>query len=98
MLSNTPYTQILKIDNIIIFMAHGHRHDVYDTTYHLRREAQTIGAKIALYGHTHVAQCEYIDGIYVMNPGSISRPRLGAKSYGFIDIDNKGIFCGISEL
>lgn len=98
MLSTAPYSELVKVDNILIYMAHGHRHSVHDTLYYLRRDALEVGAKIVLYGHTHVAHSEYMDGIYVMNPGSISRPRLGVRSYGFIDIDNKNIFCGVSEV
>lgn len=96
--SAAPYTDLVKIDNTIIYMCHGHRQFVHDSLYYLRNQALQVGAKIALYGHTHVAHCEYADGIYIMNPGSISLPRLGGKSYGYIDIDGKNIFCSVAQL
>ena len=36
--------------------------------------AETQGADIAVYGHTHIADC--VKGsILVLNPGSVARPR-----------------------
>ncbi len=41
---------------------------------------------VFLYGHTHRVQAEQIDGIYVLNPGSISLPSGGAPhTYGIIE-------------
>ena len=57
------------------FLTHGHRYFVgYDRST-LAEEAARLGADVALYGHTHVACCEMIDDILVINPGSLSRPR-----------------------
>lgn len=53
------------------YMTHGHRHNVKLTTFLLLRDARAAGAKIALYGHTHIPECYYEDdGLLVMNPGS----------------------------
>jgi predicted phosphodiesterase len=37
--------------------------------------ARSAGAEAALFGHTHVPQTCTLDGIFVLNPGSVSRPR-----------------------
>lgn len=75
-----------------IFLAHGHLLGVKAGLDSFLQAARKAGADIALYGHTHIAHTEYIDGMYVMNPGSVS----GAKpSYGFIDITSGGIVTNI---
>ena len=54
------------------------------------------GCDIALYGHTHVSQCTYENGIYVMNPGSASCPRDGnPPSYGILDVSSAGVMTNV---
>lgn len=96
--SNHPYERLEEIGGVKIFMAHGHTQYVSYSTRRLLDNARKYGAKIALYGHTHVAEVSYYDGIYLMNPGSIALPRSGRKSYGFIDITPQGIVCSTVEL
>ena len=74
---------------------HGHTYNVKYTLSQLKSAARSNGADIVLYGHTHVAKTEYDDGLYVMNPGSISHPREGAPSYGVVEISSAGVFLNI---
>jgi putative phosphoesterase len=46
---------------------------------------------LVLYGHTHISNTEYDEGIYFVNPGSLSSPREGSRSYAVVDILPKGI-------
>lgn len=96
--SNYPYELLTQIDKTRIFIAHGHTMGVYFSTEPLYKAAVKYNAKIAIYGHTHIANVEYRDGIYIMNPGSIKRPRDGQKSYGFIDITPNGVVCAINRI
>jgi predicted phosphodiesterase len=44
-----------------------------------------------LFGHTHIYRTERIGSLYVMNPGSLDRPRGGNKpTYGTINIADDG--------
>ena len=64
-------------------------------------EAVSEGADIALYGHTHVPEIHTQQGIWVMNPGSLSYPRQRDRrpSYGVIEIGDDGsITCEIRYL
>ena len=46
---------------------------------------------IALFGHIHVPVDEEWEGIRILNPGSISRPRGGSKkSYLILEMDEGG--------
>lgn len=39
------------------------------------RQAERLGARVFVRGHTHVPQMEKVRGIYMLNPGSAGKPR-----------------------
>lgn len=92
--------RIANAKGIKILCVHGHEHHVHQGLDTLVAVAKQNGCKIALYGHTHLYRTELIDGIYVMNPGSIDSPRdKRPPSYGIITIDdNKKITMNIVAL
>ena len=55
----------------------------------LEDEANSVAADIALYGHTHIPEIHKKNGLWVMNPGSLSYPRQRDRrcSYGVIELD-----------
>ena len=66
-----PEILIPRIDGVDLYMTHGHKHSVKSYLGALLRDARACGADIALYGHTHVADCHREeDGLWVLNPGS----------------------------
>ena len=70
------------------FITHGHRYSVYRGVNRLVDKAKIVGAKIALFGHTHVFFEGKIDGVWVINPGSPSYPRYGDdKSIAILDLN-----------
>lgn len=83
------HEKTITIDGYKIFIAHGHTLGVHTTTDRLVKAAKREGASAALFGHTHRAMMEYIDGILVLNPGSTSRPRSGNPSFAVIETDKK---------
>ncbi len=86
-----PTVGIRKLGGIKIFYTHGHTLSVKSTTEHLLKTAKQNGCQIALYGHTHIANTVYEDGVHIVNPGSASRAREGRPSYAVIDIEKGGI-------
>lgn len=83
--------QVIDIGICKIFCTHGHTMDVHNGLDTLVANAKVNECKIALYGHTHYYRTEIVDGIYIMNPGSIDSPRGRNKpSYGIIDISESG--------
>jgi putative phosphoesterase len=56
-------------------MCHGHRYSVYYDRYRLIAAAAAANADVALFGHTHVPFSAQEGGIYLINPGSVGRPR-----------------------
>ncbi len=97
--SEYPYQRIISISGVKVFACHGHNLDVKYGLERLCSIAEQSGAKIVLFGHTHCAYEEYRNGLYIMNPGSIALPRdTMRKSYGLLDITDKGIITSIARL
>ncbi len=71
---HTTYEKIIDVEGHKIFITHGHNYGVRYTPEHIMEAAESQGADIAVYGHTHMV--EYIPGNpLVINPGSVARPR-----------------------
>ena len=84
-----PEVLIRPIFGVMIYMSHGHKHNVKMYNGLLLRDAKAAGASAALYGHTHEAVCEKdADGLWVLNPGSCG---YYGGSVGLIEIRDKRI-------
>ena len=72
--SKTLYERIIEAAGHKIFITHGHNYGVRYTQEYIMEAAESQGADIAVYGHTHIV--EYITGPpLILNPGSAARPR-----------------------
>ena len=96
--SRYPYSLVENIGGVKIFITHGHTLMVKGGTSALEKAARQSNCKIALYGHTHIPNIKYEDGLYVVNPGSCARSRDGGNSYAAIDIRDNGILPAIIRL
>ena len=83
-----PWEEELSVEGKKIFFTHGYTYQVKMTLYNLECAARDRKADIALYGHTHQAEIEYRDGLYLMNPGSLHG---SYGTYGIIDITPAGL-------
>ncbi len=74
---------ILTIKNKKFLITHGHLYDVKSGTDLLKKKAQKLKIDYCLFGHTHVIHYENVDGILIINPGSINKPNntVYEKSY-----------------
>lgn len=84
--SSLPAYVIDEVEGQRVYATHGYIERVKYGTSLLRQYAADNKATIALYGHTHIADTTYSDGIWLVNPGSI---RMG--EYAVVDITSKGI-------
>ena len=80
------------IENTKIIYCHGHTYNVKSGTDYLVATALQNDCKIALYGHTHIPDIAYKNGIYVINPGTLSGCRTGLCTYCVIDINGDKIY------
>jgi len=58
-----------------IFICHGHRYSLYGGHHALLAAARLNNADIAMFGHSHTPHHKTTDGITLINPGSVGRPR-----------------------
>lgn len=87
--TGAPDVMCYPIDGVNFFMTHGHKHFVKSGIYGLVADARKHNAHIALYGHTHRADCHREeDGLWVMNPGTCGSY---GGSVGLIETENKKI-------
>lgn len=91
-MSTVPCVDVENVAGKKILYCHGHTFSVKSGTSRLLEAAKGNNCDIVLYGHTHVSQILYADGVYIVNPGSCSSPRDGSRpSYAVIDITDNGI-------
>ena len=75
-----------------ILYTHGHIYRVKDHLTMLREAALANDAKIALFGHTHIAMSSFDGRVHLFNPGSITKSSGGIKpSYGIIELTRESI-------
>jgi putative phosphoesterase len=76
-----PEAAAIDIEDHRFFMCHGHRYALYSGYHTLINAARYAGAGTVLFGHTHIPYMNRINGITLINPGSIGNPRskLGAS-------------------
>lgn len=74
-----------------IILTHGHLLKVkysYDRLYYYAKEH---GAQAMLFGHTHHAYSEYIEGIWYLNPGSCGVEGVERRSVALLLISKNGV-------
>lgn len=99
MYADAKYEGAFTAEKRRIFYTHGHKYNVNFGLEYLASTAKFNKADIALYGHTHVALCEEVSGVLVVNPGSISRPRDGSSgTYAKITVNEDKVDCKIIEV
>ena len=83
-----PQSNSITLENCTFFFTHGHMQLVKNKNYsYLLAEAKLKGAKVALFGHTHISYLSEHNGITLFNPGSLSLPRdYCVGSYGIINV------------
>lgn len=82
---------VLEVENARIFYCHGHRYGVKGGLGVLARRAKELNCQLALYGHTHQAGITEIDGVTLVNPGSLRYPFGEGGSYAYIVVNGEKI-------
>lgn len=73
-----------------IMIVHGHEHHVNQGFDVLVESAKQKEVRFVFYGHTHIPKVDVIDGICLVNPGSLTQPRgeMNIGSYVIAEIDS----------
>lgn len=70
--SDAPLKQIIDWHHRRFLLLHGHTVSGRLNLLYLAKEQR---CDAVLFGHSHVPSAECVDGIWMINPGSLSRPR-----------------------
>ena len=101
-MSREPSSQVVNWAGQTIFMTHGHNYGVGYEYDRLIQAAKEAGANIAMFGHTHMPYLSREEGIMLLNPGSLSKPRQEGRepAYAILETDEKGsayaVLCTLS--
>lgn len=87
-----PKEGIVEFNGVKIFYTHGDLYGVKSTINNIYYRGRELGVDIVLFGHTHEHGIERTNDITLMNPGSISLPRVKGRYVGIIDINDDGDF------
>ncbi len=76
------------IEGNTVIACHGHTVSVKKSVLSLLNKAESVRANVALYGHTHRADCYYdsYSKIYAVNPGALC-----SGNYAVLDFTQKGV-------
>ena len=88
--SKYPKEAVIEVNGRKIFFTHGDLYGVKRSINSIYYRGRELEVDIVLFGHTHEQIIEEEQGIILMNPGSISLPRLKGRYVGFIDINDDG--------
>ena len=84
---------ILETESGDFLVTHGHMHDVnfsLQKLYYTALDNNCIGA---LFGHTHRSAFVETGDLYMMNPGSLTKPRDGSGgTFGILETFEDGVF------
>lgn len=87
-LRREDYERVIEFDGHKLFICHGHTLGVSYGTERLESVAREKGCMCALYGHTHMSSLKKCDdGLLVINPGSVSRPRGCKPSFAVLETE-----------
>lgn len=78
--------KLITLGDKLVLLTHGDLMGVKLGKTTLYKEAKKLKADIALYGHTHRVACDCLDGIYIMNPGSVNDGRSTGQTYLILEI------------
>lgn len=79
-----PDTAFWTLEGVCVLATHGHRYGVKMSLDPMLNAAYFGGAKLVLYGHTHIPYNKEELGIRVMNPGTAG---LGMRcTYGMVEL------------
>ena len=77
-----------------LLITHGHRFGVKRNLDRLLKYAKELEVNAVFFGHTHEDVCFVQDGIFVMNPGSLTFGKERGNTYGLVRVTKDGKFSG----
>ncbi len=87
-----PSNLVMPLGTHKAYICHGHRDMFFGNFDMLADKAKQNGCDLCFFGHTHIPFNQLIDGVRVINPGSIWHNRDGSEpSYAIVTLDEDGV-------
>ena len=90
-----PDQRLFTLEGCKLLMTHGHIYQVKMGAWAAMRAAREAGAGLLFFGHTHEAFCEFQNGLWVVNPGSIGS--LARPTYAVAILVEDGAVCYLNN-
>ena len=90
-LSQYPTQGILEVEGVRILYCHGHQYGVKQDLLSLALAAKSRDCALALYGHTHEANITQLEGVTLVNPGTLRYEVGKGGSYAYIVVHKEKI-------
>ena len=89
--SDFPDETVVNVGPLKVYVTHGHLLSYRNRVEDLAHLAKEKHCQVACTGHTHVFMDKMVDGIHIINPGSLFYNRDGSKtSYAVVEILDSG--------
>ena len=87
-----PMHRIINVGEHKIYMAQSHQFSYFKREEQMVKTAKQHQCDIFCFGHTHIAYDKVVDGVRLINPGSVFRSRDGkGPSYAIMNIDGMNV-------
>ena len=88
-LTRLPRERSFELEGMNVWVTHGHNYYVSMDPAIICEEAMSRGMNMVMFGHTHRPIATQMDGVYLINPGSLTYPRQEGRrpSYIVMEID-----------
>lgn len=90
--------EFVELENRKIWLTHGHRYNVKRGRDELLQIAKHHTVNVVIYGHTHIPENCWYEGVLVFNPGSATCSYGSRGTFGIIEIDAETIVGSIMDL
>lgn len=96
--TSVPADIVTDIAGHKFLITHGHYYDVKHSLTRLKFKALELGVEVVLFGHSHISQIIYEEGIWFVNPGSPVLARDGFNSVAVIELERNKINASIRAI
>jgi len=85
-----PTMELFEVGGVRMIAAHGHTFSVKEQYEALLCKAESLGAKVAFFGHTHSPFLENARGVWLINPGAVCQRLAGNTAYAQVTVSPEG--------
>lgn len=96
--ARSPEDEFVELAGKKIWLTHGHQCGVKSGTGQLVAKAKAHGVDLVVYGHTHISEIRKAGDLFIINPGSVSRPRFAPATFAKVTIESGAVLAELIDL